>query len=165
MYNREKLRTEFREFLNESFIIESFDTSHIISKVEKGNPDFYYFSIDDKEFRIFVEKAEDDNKSLHIGFEYLIPDKGWTIYGIHNTLSAKEILGIFGTIYNVLQKYKFNALMFCSSEHKKFRTYVRLATRLANSLNIKEVTHNNECIFLFNVDHNLKPKFKYKSNK
>lgn len=165
MFNREKIIVEFREFLNESFITEAFDTSHIISKVEKGNPDFHYFSIDDKEFRIFVERAENDNKSLHIGFEYLIPVKGWTIHGIHNNLSAKEILGVFGTIYNVLQKYKFSDLMFCSSEHKKFRTYLRLATRLATYLNVKEVTHNNECIFLFNVDTNNKPKFKYKSNK
>ena len=120
-----------REYLNEQFVIESLDTTHKIVRIQKGNPDFYYFNIDENEFRVFVEKSEDSELDLHIGFEYYNPNKGWMISGIQDILSAKNVLGIFGTVFMVLKTYKFNSVMFCSNEPKKFRTYLRLMDRLS----------------------------------
>ena len=149
----------FREFINEQFVTEAFDTTHKIIKTEKGNPDFYYIDIGENKFRIFIEKAQDSKTDLHIGFEYL-NGNNWEIRGIHNILKAKEILGLFGTILVILKKYEMTSLMFCTKETKKFRTYLRMMERLVQELNIKNLQHNDECIFGFNIEY--KPKFNYK---
>lgn len=159
--------TQWKDYLNEQFVIESFDSSHKIIKVERGNPDFHYFNIDSHEFKIFVEKDTADSTNLHIGFEYKDPIKGWVIDRIYDILNAKNILGLFGTIYLVLKSYNFNAVMFCSHEDKKFRTYVRLMSKLAKEFNVKHVSNNGECIFMFDAEYvpDFKCSYKCKKNK
>ena len=159
------MEMSFKQFLihmNEQFVIESFDTSYEITKIIKGNPDFYLINIDDKEYRIFIEKSEDDIKSLHIGFEYNHPSKGWTTEGLYGNLSAKEILGLFGSILKVLKTYRFNNIMFCTNEQKKFRTYIRMMTKLCKEFNFESTSHNDQCIFGFNGNNKPDVKFKYK---
>lgn len=155
----------FRKYLNEQFIIESLDTSHKIIKTVKGNPDLYYFKINENEFRVFIEKDIDNELNLHIGFEYNDPSKGYVMNNIYDILTATNVLGIFGTVYNILKTYKFNAVMFCSNESKKFRTYIRLMQRLVKELNIKNVSHNDVCIFAFDANHVPEFKCSYKCSK
>lgn len=152
----------YREFINEQFVTESFDSSHKIIKIEKGNPDLYYINIDENKYRIFIEKAQDSKTDLHIGFEYL-NGKNYEIKGIHNILKPKDILGLFGTILVILKKYEMTSIMFCTKETKKFRTYLRMMERLVQELNIKKLQHNDECIFGFDIDykHNFKRKTKW----
>lgn len=155
---------KFRDILNklnEQFVTESFNTSLDIIKTENGNPDLYYIKIDENLYRIFVEKAQDSSISLHIGFEYK-SENGWVINGTFNKLDTKAVLGLFGTILKVLKRYKFDALMFCSREPKKFRTYVRMMDRISKEFNLN-TSHNDECIFAFKEEQNIiKRKFKYK---
>lgn len=163
----EQKHKEYKDFLNSQFVIESFDTTHEINNVQLGDPDFHYFKIDYSDFRIFVEKAKDNKKHLHIGFEYRDPYIGWTTKGIYDELSTKNVLAVFGTVYKVLKGYDFSGVAFCSNEPKKFRIYIRMMDRLAKDLNLKNVSHDDVYIWAFNdeeiVQTTKNHKFKYKS--
>lgn len=150
------------KYLNDKFIIESFDSSLDIVKVQKGNPDFYYVEIDKNQFRIFIEKADRD---LCVGFEYFDPKKGFVTSNVYDILDTKEILSLFGTILKILKTYKVNSVMFCSDESKKFRVYLKLMTKLDKELNFKYTSHDDKCIYGFNSEYRPKIKFKYKEKK
>ena len=164
---------EYLESMNNSFVIEAFDTSYKINKKEKINAGgnittLYYIDINSKKYRVFVEESKDEiedkpNINLHIGFEYYDEvTKDFTIKGLHTVLGTKEVLGLFGTVLKILKTIAFDNIMVCSGESKKFRLYLRMVERLAKEFNIKNVTHNDECIFMFNSDYKPSFKFKYK---
>lgn len=118
---------------------EAFDTHYsVVEKdvVPEFNTTRYYFYVDENKYikyRIFVERSE-DNKDIEVGFERLYGDN-WIRFGETNDLSTKQVLGLFGTVAEILKKEKFESLYISSNEAKKFKIYSKMISRLVSSLN------------------------------
>lgn len=164
---------KFRDIINvyddlSPFILnETLDSSYPINRTEtEGNVWLYYITIADKNYRIFIERINND---LHIGFERFNND-AWEIDIITNDLKASELLGIFGTIKNLLLKETFNSVYVFTGNSKKKALYSRLIQKLRDKLNIElkldfKFASKNDVLFIYS-DVVYKPtKFKYKIQK
>lgn len=157
-----------REYLNTNvfFIDESFDSKFKIKSKEKidNSTTLYYFDIENKEYRIFIEKIE---SNIHFGFERLINNK-WVINGVTNDLSQKDILTLFGTVKHIILMEKFKTLNVSTNEMKKYSLYKRMLEKLSSELSDEgynfKLGSNKLFVFLYSEDEYLPPKFKYKKD-
>lgn len=145
----------FRESLNSSFDI-------IKTETDADKIKLYYIDVNGKDYRIFIERSKE---ALHIGFERFY-DNIWDVQTVTNDLSAKEVLGIFGTIKQILLRQKFNSVYVHTRNSKKAMLYRRLLYKLGvelNSSSTKDLNFVTDDKFLIlSSDISYKPKFKYK---
>jgi hypothetical protein len=164
----------FQEFIKTNLIFESLDTSYNILKTE-GNEELkrYYFNIDDKEYRIFIEtQISGDHTGLHVGFERKISNE-WTTKGQTGDLSQKEALTLFGTVYKLIKGIRFYSISLRTPEAKKGALYFRMLNTLQKKLGKGEVVQDDVWLYIYSEEPLNKPtrpdrtkfNWKYKSNK
>ena len=148
------------------YILESLDSNFIIEKVEVvGNVSLYYLHMkNDKNYRIFIEEVKDKSGvHLHLGFERKIGEY-WVIDEITNDLTTKEVLGLFGTIKDLVLRKSFNSLFFITSEPKKAQLYHNMARKLNVYLKFKSIIRDKNSVII--TDGTFNPstlsKLKYK---
>jgi len=118
----------FRNFVElYSTISESLDSPVKIDKIQKeGNLTFFYFNINNKEFRAVIELAEDGEAGLV--FEQKI--NGRFIYeGIQDNLSTKESFSLFSTLKSLIQYLPSQNSIYTDSK-KKLRLYLKILTAI-----------------------------------
>lgn len=156
----------FKEFLKKfpeyQEIKESLDSPVNIDKIEKeGNLKFYYFYINDKEFRGILELSE-DKESTNIIFEQKINGEFTTI-GIQNNLSRKESLALFSTL-KILNKYiKTKVNFIATDDPKKLRLYLKMMKIIPE---IKSVTYESNpdyAVIRFSSEQKIDFSTKFKS--
>lgn len=125
-----KFPESFRDYLT----FESFDTKYEILKVQYGNPSFYYFKIQDKEYRIFVEKLQ-DIECIQVGFEYF-NGKSFSHLGKDKELSTEEVLALFGTVLDVIKQQDFQEVFVQTDDFGKYSLYKKIANKMAKELNL-----------------------------
>lgn len=140
-----KTKISFKDFINESF-----DSYYRINDVRViNNVYFYYFSIRDLKYRIFVEPYENNPKEIHIGFELFNNRQNeYQIEGLIDELSAKEVLSLFGTILRILKDIKPTLVYVESNEPKKHRLYVNLMRRLMRELGLDTQFHDEHSVVI-----------------
>lgn len=147
---------EYQSFSKElSEIFESLDTVAEITKVEHSDGfDFYYFDINDKKFRVILEKVQDETG---INFEQEINGK-FVISGIAKNLSAKEALSLFSTVMYVVKKYsETDFFSVFTDDVKKFRLYNRiLLSRGAENVSYNSFKSNGKTIVQIQFSINSK---------
>lgn len=114
-----------KESLNSSF--------KIIKTGSIRGADVYYIDVNSKEYRIFIEKSQYDDQELHIGFERLYAGT-WNINITTNDLTAKELLGIFGTIKKIVLNYKFISIHVETGNTRKYNLYKKILLKLSKEL-------------------------------
>lgn len=147
----------FKEFLNES--LDSF--VDITKKEKDGNLEFYYFSINDKEFRIVLE-VEDFGTAII--FEQKI-NNNYTYEGIQSNLSSKEVLTLFGTLKKqIINNIKTEKNYIYTDDKQKLRIYLKLLSKVgAKSIKYNEDNIPYEIGFSFNNNADkLNMGFKFK---
>lgn len=173
--NNIKELMSFKEFLNldalEGELKEAFDSKFKIDrKYKQRNVEFYELSISEHKYRIVIEYAS--YNEIQIVFE-LFDGKRYRVDGIHNTLNTKEILGLFGTILDILKKIEPRAIYIETPEDKKHRLYLRMLRKLKDEFDMSDVIFTDEGIlaikynendFKVGVPSNPKLNFKYKGN-
>ena len=83
---------------------ESLDSHSVIEKNESENGfKFYYFSIEDKKFRVILEVVDNETG---INFEQFLNGK-YTASGISKNLSAKEVILLLLTLLLILLLVSF----------------------------------------------------------
>ena len=119
----------YAEFLREltsleNDIYESLDSHSEIEKIQTENGfKFYYFSIEDKKFRVILEVVDDETG---INFEQFL-NGSYTAAGISKNLSAKEVMLLFGTVFYIIKKYSITEhYSVFTDDRKKFRAYNRI---------------------------------------
>ena len=144
------------------YFCESLDSSIKILRTEIGKFDAELFYLDMvPEYRIFVETDKKDNY-ICVGFERKLNDT-WTITPITDDLSAKEVLGLFGTIKIIVKGRKFNGLLVNTDNPKKNQLYFNMLSKLNHDLKMIMV-RDDKCILLYNGEYipKFRDKFKYK---
>lgn len=140
-------------------LFESLDSKYDINKIEKiDNVTFYYIDVNDKHYKIFIEKEDND---LHLGFEREI-DNIWVIDDLTNDLSNKEVLGLIGTMRHIvvdILKLNFNSLTVFTNDMRKNQMYFNIFRKL-NKDGIFQQVRDNTSVMLFK--QNTETKFKYK---
>lgn len=140
-------------------LFESLDSKYDINKIEKiDNVTFYYIDVNDKHYKIFIEKEDND---LHLGFEREI-DSIWVIDDLTNDLSNKEVLGLIGTMRHIvvdILKLNFNSLTVFTNDMRKNQMYFNIFRKL-NKDGIFQQVRDNTSVMLFK--QNTETKFKYK---
>lgn len=140
-------------------LFESLDSKYDINKIEKiDNVTFYYIDVNDKHYKIFIEKEDND---LHLGFEREI-DSIWVIDDLTNDLSNKEVLGLIGTMRHIvvdILKLNFNSLTVFTNDMRKNQMYFNIFRKL-NKDGIFQQVRDNTSVMLFK--QNTERKFKYK---
>lgn len=140
-------------------LFESLDSKYDINKIEKiDNVTFYYIDVNDKHYKIFIEKEDND---LHLGFEREI-DSIWVIDDLTNDLSSKEVLGLIGTMRHIvvdILKLNFNSLTVFTNDMRKNQMYFNIFRKL-NKDGIFQQVRDNTSVMLFK--QNTETKFKYK---
>lgn len=141
-------------------LFESLDSKYDINKIEKiDNVTFYYIDVNDKHYKIFIEKEDND---LHLGFEREI-DSIWVIDDLTNDLSNKEVLGLIGTMRHIvvdILKLNFNSLTVFTNDMRKNQMYFNIFRKL-NKDGIFQQVRDNTSVMLFK--QNTETKFKYKN--
>ena len=140
-------------------LFESLDSKYNINKIEKiDNITFYYIDVNDKHYKIFIEKEDND---LHLGFEREI-NSIWVIDDLTNDLSNKEVLGLIGTMRHIvvdILKLNFNSLTVFTNDMRKNQMYFNIFRKL-NKDGIFQQVRDNTSVMLFK--QNTETKFKYK---
>ena len=145
--------------MNFKKLFESMDSSFPIVNQDKiGNTKRYYLNVNKDKYRIFVENDEND---LHVGFEYF-DDNTWDIDSVRNTLSPKEIFGIFGTLKNILKTQKIKSIFIKTSDKKKAQTYYNAIRKLNDCFKFEHIYRDDKAILAINGKREYKPAFKYK---
>lgn len=148
---------------------ESLDTHSEISKIEsKDGFKFYYFEINDKRFRVILEKVDDETG---INFEQYL--KGvYTTAGLSNNLDTKETLLLFGTLFYIIKTYAIAKHYSVFTDNpKKFRVYLKILTaKGAKNVRYKFI-YNDRIVHIefetedtYNFMDKTIKKFKYKTN-
>ena len=108
----------------ENDVYESLDSYSEIEKIQSENGfKFYYFSIEDKKFRVILEVVDDETG---INFEQFL-NGSYTAAGISKNLSAKEVMLLFGTVFYIINKYSITEhYSGFTDDRKKFRAYNRI---------------------------------------
>lgn len=156
------------EDVSSFYLNESLDSSFKIIKTENDsdtNTKFYYIEpneISGKKYRIFIER---NNNDLHIGFERQYKGN-WEIDIVTNDLKPKEILGLFGTINQILLKEKFISILIRTKSSKKMMLYRNLLMKLSNKLNNEFKFLTDDVNMVLYSENVYKPsRFKYKKYK
>ena len=140
-------------------LYESFNSKLNINKVEeKGDLTFYYINVNNKNYKIFIERVDED---LHLGFEREL-NVSWIIDDLTNDLSTEEVLGLLGTMRYILVdiiKLNFNSLTVFTNDIRKNQMYFNIFRKL-NKDNIFKQSRDDSSIMLYK-DY-TKTKFKYK---
>ena len=140
-------------------LYESFNSKLNINKVEeKGDLTFYYINVNNKNYKIFIERVDED---LHLGFEREL-NGSWIIDDLTNDLSTEEVLGLLGTMRYILVdiiKLNFNSLTVFTNDIRKNQMYFNIFRKL-NKDNIFKQSRDDSSIMLYK-DY-TKTKFKYK---
>ena len=132
---------------------ESFNPNISIKETYiKDNVTFYVLDkneMSDKEYRVFVEKVDND---IHIGFERKLNNE-WNIYDITNDLQTKEILGLFGTVIDIVEKYKADTIMFRTENYKKGQMYWNITRKIASKFNYGVSRDDNIIVLYLSLIH------------
>lgn len=138
---------------------ESLDSKYAINKVEKiDNVTFYYINVSSKNYKIFIEKEDND---LHLGFEREI-DGIWVIDDLTNDLSNKEVLGLIGTMRHIvvdILKLNFNSLTVFTNDMRKNQMYFNIFRKL-NKNGIFQQVRDDTSVMLYKEP--TQTKFNYK---
>lgn len=145
------------------YLFESLDSIFKISKREKeNNVDFYCVEMS-KLYRIFIEEIIDNGTHPYIGFERFA-NGDWHVKGVTKDLTAKEVLGLFGTIKKIISSRMFNSLYIRTDEKEKIQLYHNMMRKLNDHLDFGIVSRNDNGVLLYNGNHRpkIESKIKYK---
>lgn len=151
----------FREFLE---IKESLNSPVNIYKTENdGNYSYYYFNINDKEFRAVIEKVQDESAII---FEQKI-NSSFSYDGIVNNLSSKEVLSLFSTLKSFLYYIKTEKNYIFTNDEKKLNVYLKIIKSISEIKSINYEKVQGDYVIGFSFDSkiitepkNVKNKFK-----
>jgi hypothetical protein len=155
----------FKDFFNFDYkeIIESLNSPvNFYKETIEGDYKFFYFKINDKEFRIVIEEQEDESAII---FEQKI-DNDYTYEGFQNNLSKQESLSLFSTLKTITDKIKTPKNYIYTDSKKKLRLYLKI---LKSMPEIEYINYFEETVPYMigfttnkNVKTNLDSKFKFK---
>jgi len=160
-----KSKDQFYINKDDPFLIhETLNSSFNIIRKEKSktieNTVLYYIDVNGKDYRIFIERNKDD---IHIGFERFKNDE-WHMNIQTNDLSAKELLGIFGTI-KILLSQRFKSIYIYTDDSKKFTLYRKIILKLNSELNLNFGLSTDDKSFTLYTKDGYKPKHSFLKNK
>lgn len=145
------MKNKFSFFLQEqNDILESLNSPVKISKVQKeSNLTFLYFNINDKEFRIVLQKIENE---CGIFFEQKI-NNSYTYEGMQNNLTASESLSLFSTLKTAKIYLSDKNFIFTDSKDK-LRLYLKILKSIKeiNFINYNDVKIPYVIAFSYNGD-------------
>lgn len=145
----------FKYFITEQEqITESLNTPVEFAKIEKDNNlIFLYFNIEDKEFRIVIEKVDDESAII---FEQKIND-AYTYEGMQNNLSVKESLSLFSTLKNI-KKYLNNKNYIYTDSKDKLRLYLKILKSIKEVKFINYIENNIPYVIGFSYEEKEQPR-------
>ena len=145
----------FKYFITEQEqITESLNTPVAFTKIEKDNNlTFLYFNIEDKEFRIVIEKVDDESAII---FEQKI-NEAYTYEGMQNNLSVKESLSLFSTLKNI-KKYLNNKNYIYTDSKDKLRLYLKILKSIKEVKFINYIENSVPYVIGFSYDENDQPR-------
>jgi len=160
----------FRQFLQESKdqlyflkeqeeISESLNSPVEISKKETVGNLTLYFLINDKEFRVVLEKVPG---ATAIIFEQKI-DGDFTYNGIQNNLSKSESLALFSTLKTLIKYIDPDINVVYTDSMKKLRLYLKILRTMPEINAISYTEDKSPFRITFSKDQKLKDQPKFKS--
>jgi len=150
----------FKSFIIQEFndIRESLNSPVKIKNIEKDDDyTYFYFDINDKEFRAVIEQVNDESA---IVFEQKI-NNVYTYNGIQNNLSKQESLSLFSTLKTLIKYLKTKKNYIYTDSKKKLSLYKKILISMSVINSVNTFEEHKPYIIGFGIDVSIKPKTKF----
>jgi hypothetical protein len=106
------------------------------------------------------------NEIAHVGFFRKLRKNQWDKDMFTKDLTTKQVLGLFGTIYKVLDHYDYNAIVATTKDGKKLQTYYKVMDKLGGKLGMSiSLSDNDIMLYKYMAKPPNKKRFNFKMKK